>query len=479
MPNRHRVLAASLLLGCLFAGVPAAAATPTPMGLQGTFIVVRGDAPPGQHLVPGERFFIAAETGSTEVALPAELVRALGGLGRLDRQPVEAVLDLAGGPPVVRFLRLTAAEASRSALGGVSGSQPWVTLACKFSDIAAEPKALSYFQDMYGGGTPRLDHYWRELSYDQANVLGSTAAGWFVLPHAQSFYVPTPGSGTSANLTALFNDCTAAADPFVNFATAGGYQGINLMFNGLLDCCAWGGGHFATLDGIGKTWRTTWDPPWAFENINVTCHEMGHGFGLPHSNNADDDGWPYDNPWDVMSDSWGYAATDPGFGTIGKHTISAHMDQLGWVPAGQRLDATADGSWTITLDPLAPATASHYRMAHIAISGGRYYTVEVRSRPAPYDVNLPGSAVILHEVNPLRSEPAWLVDPTAADGGDGEGGMWRLGECFEDSAEAVRVCVDAQAGESFVVSIIKGLGVPLFADGFETGNTAAWSLTVP
>jgi len=41
----------------------------------------------------------------------------------------------------------------------VTGSQPWVSLLCKFSDIATEPKAPDYFQNMYSTTFPGMDHH--------------------------------------------------------------------------------------------------------------------------------------------------------------------------------------------------------------------------------------------------------------------------------------------------------------------------------
>ena len=51
----------------------------------------------------------------------------------------------------------------------------------------------------------------------------------------------------------------------------------------------------------------------------VIGHEMGHGFGLPHANNSDGDGSPYDSPWDVMSSTSRYAVSDPVYSIRGKH----------------------------------------------------------------------------------------------------------------------------------------------------------------
>ena len=86
------------------------------------------------------------------------------------------------------------------------------------------------------------------------------------------------------------------------------------MFNDLLDCCAWGGGWYACLDGLCQTWRTTWEPPWGYQNIGVIAHETGHGFGLPHSLGNCQQG--YDNRWDVLSDVWSNS-TDPNIPQYG------------------------------------------------------------------------------------------------------------------------------------------------------------------
>ena len=61
-----------------------------------------------------------------------------------------------------------------------------------------------------------------------------------------------------------------------------------MMFNESMGCCAWGGGRYRVLDGVAKTWGVTWLPPWS-QHHSVVAHEMGHAFGLPHSNNWDGD----------------------------------------------------------------------------------------------------------------------------------------------------------------------------------------------
>jgi hypothetical protein len=133
----------------------------------------------------------------------------------------------------------------------VAGVTSWVTLMCKFNDIATEQKTLSFFQSQYGGAIGQLDHYWQEVSYGKINLAGSNAYGWATLPLPRGEYVTIDANGkTTANLTRLFEDCTAAHDADVNFAINGGVQGVNMMFNGDLDGSAWGGSRCATLDGV-------------------------------------------------------------------------------------------------------------------------------------------------------------------------------------------------------------------------------------
>ena len=64
--------------------------------------------------------------------------------------------------------------------------------------------------------------------YENINVLGSTAAGWFTLPQPRSYYVP----GGSLNFGLIADDCTALADLLIYYP---GFIGINLMFNDIFD----------------------------------------------------------------------------------------------------------------------------------------------------------------------------------------------------------------------------------------------------
>jgi len=445
--------------------------------LQGTITVVDGDSRPGNPAPSAQRYFVREASGvETEVMIGHEVLSAVGGARKLNGSKVEVLLEqtesLGAGtePPfvaAVRSLRILRGSTSRDFAKAVIGSQPWVSILCKFSDVSDEPRSRSYFQSMYASTYPGLDHYWRELSYDNANIAGSTAVVWVNLPHPVSTYESSEGG----DLNALVSDCTAAANHLVYFPD---FVGINMMFNDTFGPYAWGGSRYLNLDGQSRMYRVTWEPPWGYKNVSVIAHEMGHGFGLPHSNNADGDSSPYDNPWDVMSDSWGYALHDSTYGTVGKGTISYHLNILGWIPPAQKLDISSSGIYTAMVDNLEIESTSNLRLMTVQIpDSNMYYTVEVRDL-AGYDGNLPGFAVLIHEVSTTRREDAWLVDPVDPGNGADEGAMWLSGECFDDQENEIEICVESVTTEGFVVRVLYGDTDSLFSDGFESGSDSSW-----
>lgn len=349
----------------------------------------------------------------------------------------------------------------------VTGAQPWVDVLCKFSDKPAEPKPPSYFQDLMSGNPFGLDHYWREVSYDLANIAGSAVTSWVTLPQPRAYYVP-PGS--SANLSALANDCAnAGVAAGVNFPS---YVGINFVFNDTLDCCAWGGGRTMTLNGVTKAYRTTWMPSWSYSQ-GVFAHEMGHGFGLPHSSGPY--GNTYDSNWDPMSNT--YHHSHPTFQYVVPHTISYHKDILGWIPPARKFVAPPNSTQTITIERIGQPTANGtYLMAQIQFgaSATTYYTVEAR-RFSGYDVYVPGEAIVLHSVVPGRSvgtpgSPANVVDVDGNGNPNDAGAMWLPGEIFVDSANGVAVRVNSVDATSFSVTITRGALISLGTNAVTFGR---------
>ena len=351
----------------------------------------------------------------------------------------------------------------------VSGNTRWVTVACKFSDIVEEQKPVTFFQGQYGTSPGQLGHYWKEVSYGKIDLAGSNAYGWFTLPHPRSFYVTTVDGEEDADLDQLFEDCAAAADPTVNFNAV---QGINMMFNGDLDGFAWGGGACGLLEGSDQCIRNTWNPPWSFNNLAPLAHEMGHGYGLPHSNNSDGDDDPYDNPWDVMSDGWSNAVSNPTYGSLPKHINVFQRDRLGWVDAARRLTVPILGTASNVILDRASLVGSVNRqmivlpLARADAAGNVAYTVEARARPRAgiddvgckpncYEAALAGDAVIIHGIDADGVAYSMDAEVPPADTSNNEGSMFKVGETWLSPDGSRRVKVISATANGFVVQVGK------------------------
>ncbi|UXI67802.1 hypothetical protein [Tahibacter amnicola] len=458
----------------LLALLPAAASVAAPV--EGSLELLWGDADPGSEAATQFRVNLVDDAGHRYALDPDQALAAAGDLYSLVGQRVAVELNEAAAlPSGLKAEAIVPASLEFSPRAApqplISGTTVWITILCKFNDIATEQKPVSYFAGQYGNATGQLDHYWREVSYNKINLTGSSAYGWFTLPQPRSFYVP---SGGSANLGQLFTDCTNAANATVNFAVNGGAQGINMMFNGDLDGFAWGGSRCATLDGVNKCWSSTWNPPWSFNNSAPLSHEMGHGYGLPHANNSDGDSDPYDNPWDVMSSAWNNATSDATYGVLAKHLNMYSRERLGFVDAARKQTISTDGVYALELDRASLIGSTKLQVVQVMLAGqpnSHYYIIEARKRVGNYDGNLAGDAVIIHEVNTTRGEPSWSVDAQTppANVANNEGSMFKVGETYTAPNNAFSVRVDTATTNGFTITVTRGnvANDTIFKNGFQ------------
>lgn len=440
-----------VLLALCLTGLPAFASegasrlAQESVSLEGRFWIVWGD-PPGAAGAPAPTLYRLATSAGTVRLLLDDAVSLLP----LNRHEVRAVGRWAGDAFHVESIALAPAGAPEGPAGLV-GSQPWVSIMCKFKDYSAEPRDLAYFEGMYADVYPGLDHYWRQVSYQNIDLVGSDAVGWYTLPQPRSYYVyDNDGDGDlELDWGRAVDDCTLVADPDVYFPA---FVGINLMFNADLDCCAWGGSWYVNRDGQNRLYRVTWEPPWGYGNIGVIAHETGHGFGMPHS--SGDYGQVYDNRWDVMSDIWTDCGnlTDPTYGCVGQGTIAFHHDLEGWIPAERQAWIGTGSGRTLTLEQLIFMPSDNYLAAVVPIDNSRtdYYTVEARKK-ANYDLKLPAEGVVVHHVVEGRPEPAHVVD-IDRDGNTGDA-YFSVGQSFVDSAAGITVTVDAMTSRGWTVTI--------------------------
>jgi hypothetical protein len=234
------------------------------------------------------------------------------------------------------------------------------------------------------------------------------------------------------------------------------------MFDSQLDCCAWGGDIFINVEGRTRRFLATWMPDWA--DLATVGHEMGHGFGLPHSSG------PAANPptglnvyvssWDIMSRSSSslYSVDHIVYGDLPPGTIAYHRDMLNWIPANRKISYMLGEASTITLERLQqPQGNSNYLLAKIFIGGSssRFYTVEARTQTG-YDQSVPGAGVIIHhvEVNrPGTAGDALVVDGDSNRDVNDAGAIWLPGETFKDTANKIQISVISSTTSSFTVYI--------------------------
>lgn len=478
------VLVLALLLLCVWGiGLQMATAQSPDEQLLGRFEVMWGDPETGE---PVARYGLFDSEGRrTELVVDDATMSAAGGLLSLNRQPVVLMGNwqspLANGNQVqggessfqVNSIRrqspdvlvpLEAASGTPMA-APVSGSQRWVTVLCRFSDSTGiTPHPREWFDPlMLGGSYPGLDHYWQELSFNQINLSGSLVVGWYNLPQPRSYYVYDRNGDGRPDLDwdRVARDCASAADADVYFRD---FLGVNLVFNQDLDGYAWGGGVYLTNDGIDKVYYATWLPPWGYEHQAVIGHEMGHGFGLPHSSGPYTA--TYDSGWDVMSSTWRNCVLPghPVYGCIGQHTISFHKDLLGWVSA-RRYVASPGSSNTIEMERLSQPFGTGYLMAKIPIGGSatQFYTVEARQRVGYDEILLmpPSSAVVMHHVDTTRLDrTAQVVDSDGNGDPNDDGAMLLPGETFTDLENQISVAVNAATATGFQVTITNNSSAP-------------------
>ena len=346
-------------------------------------------------------------------------------------------------------------SASRDSLAGTT---KWVNVLCRFSDSPqTTPRPASYFVNLFGDSQPALNHYWREVSYNLINLSGSQVVGWYNLPNPRSFYVyDMNGDGfVDVDFNRLSADASALADPDVNFPD---YYGVNYIFNQELDGMAYGGKRFINKDGSNQIYGTTFLPPWAYENQSSIVHEMGHGFGLPHS--ASSRVCPplpacSDSKWDPMSSSLRLLA-DPTFGNIVNHTIAYYKDLLGWIPADKKVYVGFGETRTVQLDSLSSPGINPI-MIKVPIRGvenGLLFTIEARTFNG-YDQLSPGEAVVIHRVNPSDyTTPARVVSAAVDNNPNGTEAQWTVGETFSDAPTGIQITVESRTASGFQVRVV-------------------------
>lgn len=376
-------------------------------------------------------------------------------------------------------------KANSQAEPPIRGSKPFLSVACKFGDIAAEPQNVDFFKGQLSGTPFSFNNFIKEVSYGQVNLEGSNAVGWFTLPQPRSFYVKEVSKGggepkLKADLDAIVQDCyTAATKQGTDFTP---YFGVNFMFNANLDNSAYGtaSSPLPPNDPNGKLYAYTM-MPYApaeggatngdgWETQAILGHEISHSFRSPHTGSSTGD--EYGNSWDVVSKSEANcpANTDKVYGCISQYPAGVNLEMMNFFPNGRVVTYDpALKAQTYTLERLEQPTTSNPQLLKIPVNGNeKYYTVEARYRVG-FDTKLPGDAVIIHDVDMSRksgpkgpNSPLGLIVPRPDAPSEGSrgigdvGAMWNVGSRFEDKANNISITVKSATPTGFVVIVNDG-----------------------
>jgi len=302
------------------------------------------------------------------------------------------------------------------------GTKTLLFIRVDFSDMTGEPVSTAAAQTLID---TTCSNYFQENSYGVTTLTG-TVTTLLRMPQTADFYK----TAANGDIT-LLSDARAAA-------TAAGYTNSN--FN--LDIVAfkslfpgWAGQGYVGGKG---TWLN------GYFDLRVTCHELGHNFGLWHANYwQTTDGTAigagsnneYGDVFDVMG----------GGGTAAYHFNAYEKNVLNWMPTSYVNSVGASGTYRVfTHDQSALNAANKYALK-VNKDGSRYYWLELRQA-------LTGNAHLMNSIGVRWGQWAssnggsQLLDTTpGSSGGKNDAGLY-VGRTFSDTAANLHITPIGKAG---------------------------------
>ncbi|MBN2226604.1 MAG: M6 family metalloprotease domain-containing protein [candidate division Zixibacteria bacterium] len=302
----------------------------------------------------------------------------------------------------------------------------------EFSDQANSVSASEFDDLLFVNQQGSLRHYYREVSYDNFDVVSvnlPSSLGWITAPQTYEYYC-NANNGTGAyphNSQKLCEDVVAAIDPMVDFSqydndNDGFVDAVILvhtgpgaeftMSNDDIWSHMWATASPVVVDGV-RVWKYSIQPEYWMSpgdiTLGVFCHEFGHILGLPDLYDTDrpSDAYGIGN-WSIMSyGSW------LGAGNMGGSP--AHFDawcriQLGFVTPTVVSDSTSSASLSAI-----ETTPQVYRLWYEDDGGPEYFLIENRQKTG-YDSYLAGSGLLIWHIDETQSDndDEWYPDHTTS-----------------------------------------------------------------
>ena len=317
---------------------------------------------------------------------------------------------------------------------GTVTTEKAIVILINFTDVSQQPAhTKSYYDNLIFNnttGSNSMFNYYREVSYNQLNVTGTTGSKWFQSSHSMAYY-GEDATDTDENTTRsdpntwyIFNlarEAVKLADSYIDFSQ------YDTDSDGVVDhviIVHAGSGQESSGSSSNDIWSHKWsiwnyhDEDWhedgemTLDGVKVIgytmlaegsplgtfAHEFFHDLGAPDLYDYDtefDEGYPVQD-WDLMAGgSWANSGDTPThMGGYLKWDIDADPNNgiNGWLTP-----TTVSTPQTIAIDQLESTTGNRLFKVDIPETN-QYFLVENRQKTG-YDAFLPEAGILIWHID--------------------------------------------------------------------------------